>query len=312
MQQTIAFYNIENLFDVEDNPYTNDDDFLPTSDRHWTKRRYQRKIYKIGSAIAKIGKQETKHPPAIVGLAEIENDSVLEDLIHSPDLKRYDYGYVHYDSPDTRGIDVALLYNKKVFELTYSERFTVFIEGENGVRDYTRDILLVTGLLEGEEMHFIVNHWPSRREGETQSAYKRLAAANMVMEILDNLKLNYENPKVIIFGDFNDNPDNESIRHLVKHELLFNPMETLLDLEHGSINFQFHWNLFDQILCSINFLETKTGTHKFDYAKIFNDKFLSQYKGKYSGQPYRTYVGKKYMGGFSDHFPVYILVKKIL
>lgn len=310
MQQIIAFYNIENMFDVEDDPYTNDDDFLPAADRHWTQKRYERKIYKIGSAIAKIGKHETKGPPAIVGLAEIENDTVLEDLVRSPDLKHHDYGYVHYDSPDTRGIDVALLYDKEVFQVSASERFTVFIEDENGIRDYTRDILLVSGTLDGEQMHFIVNHWPSRREGEEESAYKRMAAAEMVSEILVQLRLNYEDPKVVILGDFNDNPDDESIRSLVKNDMLFNPMETLLDLDHGSINFQFHWNLFDQILCSINFFESKQGVYKFGYAKIFNDKFLAQYKGKYSGQPYRTYVGNKYKGGFSDHFPVYILIKK--
>lgn len=306
---TIAFYNTENLFDIFNDKYTNDDDFLPTSDKRWTKKRYERKIYKLGSVISKIGFEETQKPPAIIGLVEVENKKVIKDLINSKDLEEYSYKYIHYDSYDERGIDVACLYDDTIFQLEHSESFTVYIESEEGVRDYTRDILLVSGRINGELLHFIINHWPSRREGEQESNYKRIIAAKKVEEIIIKLRLNYQNPKIIIMGDFNDNPDDESIKYLIDNNKLFNPMETLRTYNEGSQNHNFSWNLFDQIIFTTNFFETQQENLRFYKAKIFNDKFLTQYSGKFKGQPYRTFVGKKYKGGFSDHFPVYILLQ---
>lgn len=306
---TIAFYNTENLFDIFNDKYTNDDDFLPTSDKRWTKKRYERKIYKLGSVISKIGFEETQKPPAIIGLVEVENKKVIKDLINSKDLEEYNYKYIHYDSYDERGIDVACLYDGTIFQLEHSESFTVYIESEEGVRDYTRDILLVSGRINGELLHFIINHWPSRREGEQESNYKRIIAAKKVEEIIIKLRLNYQNPKIIIMGDFNDNPDDESIKYLIDNNKLFNPMETLRTYNEGSQNHNFSWNLFDQIIFTTNFFETQQENLRFYKAKIFNEKFLTQYSGKFKGHPYRTFVGKKYKGGFSDHFPVYILLQ---
>jgi len=306
---TIAFYNIENLFDIYDDKRTNDNDFLPTSDKRWTQKRYDRKIYKLGAVISKIGFNVTGQPPAIIGLAEVENKKVIQDLLESEDLKEYHYKYVHFDSNDERGIDVALLYNDDLFKVLSSEIFTVLLEDDDGNRDFTRDILLVSGSLNGEDIHVVVNHWPSRREGEKESAPKRFESAKKANEVLVKLHDNHSDPKVIVMGDFNDNPNDESVKFLTNEQSLFNPMETLFSYEEGSLNHKFKWNLFDQIMITTNFFETKKDACKFDEAHIFGDKFLTQYNGKFEGHPYRTYVGKKYKGGFSDHFPVFIILK---
>jgi len=308
--QTVAFYNIENLFDIYDDEQTNDDDFLPTSAKKWTKKRYQKKIYKVGSVISKIGFELANKPPALVGLAEVENDLVLKDLISSEDLVAYNYGFVHYESSDERGIDVALLYDRNEFQVESSQTYLVDIETLEGEKDFTRDILLVTGLLDGDRVHILVNHWPSRRDGEDESSFKRIITAKKLMDIIKDLKMQYESPKIIVVGDFNDNPNDESVMLVKDNAELFNPMETLLTTQRGSQNHDFKWNLFDQILVTQNLLDSDLSGYSFESADIFDDQFLTQYHGKYQGQPFRTYVGKKYMGGFSDHFPVYAYFKK--
>jgi predicted extracellular nuclease len=305
-EYTIAFYNLENLFDIHNDATTHDGDFLPGSEKRWTKKRYERKLHKLGQVISKIGFENTQRPPAIVGLAEIENENVIKDLIQSSDLEPYDYGLVHYDSKDERGIDVALIYDKTVFTVEDSKTYSVYLEDDIGEQDYTRDILLVSGMFDSERLHLIINHWPSRREGELISNPKRIKAAEKVIEIIDAIKSNHLNPKILVMGDFNDNPNNESVKLLSNKGELFNPMETLLSYSRGSVSHRFKWNLFDQILFSTNFFETEIDKLKFDEANIFDEKFLTQYKGKFKGQPFRTYVGKKYKGGYSDHFPVYV------
>ncbi|WP_299366943.1 endonuclease [Winogradskyella sp.] len=307
---TIAFYNIENLFDAENDPFTNDDDFLPTSAKRWTPKRYKNKLRKLGAVISKIGDEDSKVAPVIVGLAEVENKKVLSDLIESKNLIDEDYSYVHYDSSDERGIDVALLYKSNHFELENSETYSVYLQTDTGERDYTRDILLVQGKLEGELLNIIVNHWSSRREGEKETEYKRIAAANVVNSIVRKLKKDDDRAKIIVMGDFNDNPDNDSIELLEEESGLFNPFKTVWSKDNGSINHDFEWNLFDQILFSTNFFDTSNFSLSFSGADVFNNKFLTQYHGKYKGQPFRTFVGKKYKGGYSDHFPVYIELKK--
>ena len=306
---TVAFYNLENLFDIYNDASKHDDDFLPGKDKRWTKKRYDRKLFKLGQVISKIGFEDTQKPPAIVGLAEVENKNVLRDLIQSKDLEDFDYGIVHYNSQDERGIDVAMIYDKTVFTVQYSKTFSIYIEDDIGEQDYTRDILLVTGMLHSEKIHCIVNHWPSRREGEKESMHKRLKAAQKVIEIMDSIRSEDADAKILVMGDFNDNPSNESIEFLSKEGELYNPMETMLSYTRGSLNHNFKWNLFDQILFSTNFFETEKNTLRFDEADIFDEKFLTQYKGKFKGQPFRTYVGKKYKGGYSDHFPVFVQLK---
>lgn len=303
---TIAFYNVENLFDIEDNGFTHDNDFLPHSVKRWTKKRYERKLQKLGDVISKIGLNDIQKPPTIIGIAEAENKKVLQDLIKSEDLKEYNYDVVHYDSKDERGIDVGLIYNKDEFELEYSKPFSVYLEKEEGVQDFTRDILLVSGKLNGELIHCIVNHWPSRRDGVEASSANRFAASQKAIEIIEDIKAKEANPKIIVMGDFNDNPNNDSIKFLEENGQLFNPMKTLVSYFRGTQNHKFKWNMFDQILFSTNFFETNDLSLKFEKADIFDEKFLTQFHGKFKGQPFRTYAGKKYKGGYSDHFPVYL------
>jgi predicted extracellular nuclease len=306
---TIAFYNIENLFDLENDPFTNDDDFLPTSTKRWTIKRYTNKLRKLAKVISKIGEDSIEESPAIVGLAEVENKKVLQDLIESEGLAGKSYNFVHYDSLDERGVDVALLYKSNLFEVISSETFSVELYTETGERDYTRDILLVHGKLQQNPIYIIVNHWSSRREGEKETEFKRLAASNKVNSIIRTLKKEDSQAKIIVMGDFNDNPNNESITQLEEQSGLYNPFKTVWSYNKGSLNHDFQWNLFDQILISQNFFDSKNACLDFDKAEVFNNKYLTQYHGKFKGQPFRTYVGKKYKGGYSDHFPVFIKLK---
>ncbi len=306
---TIAFYNLENLFDVVNDPHTLDHAFSPTSEKKWNMKRYQKKLDKLGTAISNIGFLGSSKAPILVGVAEAENLKVLQDLISTPHLKNKNYGIVHYDSPDERGIDVALLYQKEYFELLDAQPISVMITDDKGVRDMTRDILWVTGKLNGEKMHLLVNHWPSRRDGAHLTAYKRIIVAEKNREIISEITTEDPNAKIIIMGDFNDDPKSDSIKkHLVKDDF-FNPMEKLHTRYSGSSSYKSAWNLFDQIIFSHNFHQYKKQTHSFAFSKVFGDDFLKIQKGRYKGKPFRTYAGKKYLGGYSDHFPVYIQLK---
>ncbi|MEN3323406.1 endonuclease [Mariniflexile soesokkakense] len=308
--QTVAFYNLENLFDIYDDSRTNDNDFLPINVKKWTPKRYDNKLRKLSFAISNIGKKETGKHPAIVGLAEVENAKAIQDLINYKHLETCHYNYVHYDSLDERGIDVALIYDTAAFDVTHSEVFRIHLIDEQGMPDYTRDILLVSGLLDGETIHVIVNHWSSRREGEKETEPKRMASSNKVAEIISNLRLENAEAKIIVMGDFNDDPSSKSIKNLVEVANLFNPMNTLRSFSRGTTMHNRQWNLFDQIIVSTNFFESTPNKFEFDTANIFDEDFLKLFKGKFKGTPFRTYIGKKYQGGYSDHFPVYAIFKK--
>ena len=308
---TIAFYNVENLFDTSNNPNTFDDDYTPDGKNKWSYKRYKIKLKKLGSVIAQIGLKRSKNLPAIVGLVEVENAKVVADLVNSTYLKNHHYGFVHYDSPDERGIDVALLYNKTAFELLASKTFPVFLNDAKGERDYTRDILKVSGNLQGELVHILVNHWSSRREGVVESEPKRIIAAETLRSITDEIKATEMNPKIIIMGDFNDDPISKSVKEYLVKDEFYNPMELLLDKEKmGSLTYDGKWNLFDQIIFSKNFLDKTQGNLHFKHAEVFNKKWLKIFKGKLKGSPFRTYIGPWYQGGFSDHFPVYAFLQK--
>jgi endonuclease/exonuclease/phosphatase family metal-dependent hydrolase len=305
---TVAFYNLENLFDIYDDPDTLDDDFTPLGRNKWNAKKYNRKIKKMASVISQIGVPETGFPPAMIGLAEVENRKVLEDLVQTDPLKRFNYEIVHYDSPDERGVEVAFLFRKSVFSVLHSKTYTLLISNEEGERDYTRDILLIKGKLQGEEVYCIVNHWPSRREGTEATAYKRIAAANTIHHILEVIKKESEFPKLLIMGDFNDDPDSKSIKYHLVNDALYNPFESIFDKGEGSLNHRGDWHLFDQIIISKTFFDD-TG-FIFRKAEIFDEDFLKQWKGKRKGSPFRTYIGKWHQGGFSDHFPVYITLEE--
>jgi len=315
--RTIAFYNVENLFDTEDDPETFDDDRTANGKDAWTTEKYHQKIDHISQVLSEIGKEVTKTPPAIIGLCEIENKAVLEDLVNHPNLKDHHYGIVHFDSPDERGIDVALLYKKEQFQpVDVKNRKLIIYESDNPAkRDYTRDQLVVSGFLNKEEIHFIVNHWPSRGGGEARSAYKREKAAYLNKRIIDSLiKLNPD-AKIISMGDFNDDPTNKSFKKVLntkssKKEILstelYNPMENMLKQGKGSLAYRDAWNLFDQMFMTGNLVLGNDTGFQFYQAGIFNKPYLITTSGQFRGYPARTYGYSGYEGGYSDHFPVYI------
>ncbi len=316
----IAFYNIENLFDTINTPGVNDVEFTPEGAKKWNSERYWIKINNNAKVISQIGKNDNLPGPAILGLSEIENRSVIEDLINSPHLKPLDYGIVHYDSPDKRGVDVALIYQKKYFTVTSTRSAPLLIyDKDTQKRIYTRDQLVVSGLFDGEPMHFIVNHWPSRYGGEKRSAYLRNAAAVLTRSIIDSLKSADPSAKVIMMGDLNDDPINNSITkhlqahgniHRLKKNDLYNAMGPLFKKGIGTLAYRDSWNLFDQMILTQSLLGDDFSTYKFKHARVFNDVMLTNQEGRFKGYPWRTYVGDNFMAGYSDHFPVYILLIK--
>jgi predicted extracellular nuclease len=306
---TIAFYNVENLFDIANNPKTLDDDYTPLGRNKWNIKRYNRKLDKMSTVISQIGLQESGYVPAIIGLAEVENRKVVDDLINRKDLRDHDYGIVHFNSPDERGVDVSLLYRKSIFELLHAENKTLFLKNEEGERDFTRDVLLVRGKLKGELIHILVNHWPSRRSGSDKTEVKRIKAAQLVSEIISNIKAEFEEARIIIMGDFNDNPTNVSVQEHLLNDDLYNPFQSIYQQGRGTLNHNGEWHLFDQIIISQNFM--KNPPFIFNEASIFDKNFLKEWKGKRKGNPFRTYIGKWHQGGYSDHLPVYMQLKKV-
>lgn len=317
---TVGFYNFENLFDTINTVDVLDTEFTPEGKKGWNTTKYEEKLANLCYVINDMGSDKVSSGLSILGVSEIENVMVLEDLVNHPNLKDKNYGIVHYDSPDERGIDVALLYRKKHFTVTNSKNYFVDISPPNKT-NYTRDILLVSGELDGDPMHFLVNHWPSRSGGEKRSEPGRAKAGQVAKHIIDSLNVLEVNPKVILMGDLNDNPTNKSIvEHLgaknklrtVKEQDMYNPMADLFKKGFGSNAWRDTWSLFDQVIVSEGLLDKDASGFQFHKAEIHNKKYLTQSIGQYKGYPFRTFVGDAFQGGYSDHFPVYVyLVKKI-
>jgi len=321
--QTIAFYNLENLFDYEDDPLVFDNDRTPDGKDHWTAEMYHAKLKNMAEVIAEIGADVTGALPVIVGVCEVENRRVLEDLLNQEPLVGNDYGIVHFDSPDRRGIDVALLYQKKLFTPTHYRAYPLFLYQEDDPlrRIFTRDQLVVSGVLDGDNIHLIVNHWPSRSGGEARSRPKRIQAAKLNKRIIDSLFGQDPYAKIITMGDLNDDPISPSVkRHLGtekdRKELplraLYNPMEGMFKKGLGTLAWRDSWNLFDQIIISSAFLSEEYSSYRFYKAGIYNKPYLANATGQYKGYPFRSYANGTYTGGYSDHFPVYIyLIKEV-
>ncbi|WP_299246941.1 endonuclease/exonuclease/phosphatase family protein [uncultured Aquimarina sp.] len=318
---TVAFYNVENLFDTEDDPITYDDDRTPNGKDHWTEEIYKDKLKNMAKVISEIGSDVTKNAPALIGVAETENRKVLEDLVNEPVLLPKDYGIVQFDSPDRRGIDVALLYQKSLFRPinTSVHELLIYNNGDEKKRVYTRDQLLVSGYLDGDLIHVIVNHWPSRSGGEARSRYKREKAAALNKKIIDSLFAVDPYAKVITMGDLNDDPDNTSVKKVlgaksdkedVKLKGLYNPMYNMSKKGIGSLAWRDSWNLFDQIIVSKGLLDKDYTTYKYYKAGVYNKNYLANPRGRYKGYPYRSFANGAYTGGYSDHFPVYIYLIK--
>lgn len=318
---TIAFYNVENLFDTENDPITYDDDRTPDGKDHWTLDIYKNKLKNMAKVISEIGFDVTKNAPAIIGVAEIENRKVLEDLANEPVLLPKDYGIVHFDSPDRRGIDVALLYQKSLFrpKNTSKHELIIYDNEDPTKRIYTRDQLLVSGYLDGDLIHVIVNHWPSRSGGEARSRRKREKAAELNKKIIDSLFSIDPYAKVVTMGDLNDDPDNSSVKKVlgakakkeqVKLKELYNPMASMAKKGIGSLAWRDSWNLFDQIIFSKSFLSDDYSSYRYYKCGVFNKNYLANPKGRYKGYPYRSFANGAYTGGYSDHFPVFMYVIK--
>lgn len=319
---TIAFYNLENLFDTI-NDLTKFDEASPMMELQANRSNiYKKKVSNMASVIAKIGSDVSHNSPAVIGVSEVENREVLEDVVNDPALISKDYGIVHYHSPDARGIDVALLYQKKLFTpiSTSSHELKIF-DDLSSKRVYTRDQLLVSGELDGDLIHIIVNHWPSRSGGEARSRPKRVAAAKLSKRLVDSLQGIDPYAKVFIMGDLNDDPTNSSVKDVLKAEKnkdqvkvkgIYNPYESFFKNGIGTTAYRDAWSLFDQILISKPLLEKDFSSYRFYKAGIFNENFLIQKDGQYKGYPYRSWGYGGFTDGYSDHFPVYIyLIKEI-
>jgi len=318
---TIAFYNLENLFDTENDPLTYDDDRTPDGKDHWTEEIYQDKLKNMAKVMAEIGADVSGNTPTIIGVCETENRKVLEDLVNQETLVEQDYGIIQFDSPDRRGIDVALLYKKKLFTPTHykAKELLIYDDNDKSKRVFTRDQLVVGGMLDGEKIHLIVNHWPSRSGGEKRSRSKRIKAAKLNRQIIDSIFSDEPYAKIITMGDFNDDPTNPSIKdHLnaqresngMQMRELFNPMEDLAKQGYGSLAYRDSWNLFDQIIISTELTKKDFSSYRFYKAGIYNKTYLVNAHGRYKGYPYRSFASGSYTGGYSDHFPVYIYLVK--
>lgn len=317
---TIAFYNLENLFDTKDDPITFDNDWTPGGKYNWTEYKYSQKLKNLARVISDIGRDKSSQPPVIIGVCEAENLAVLEALVQQPGLKDYNYSIIHFDSPDRRGIDVALLYRTGLFVPVNERSIRLLLyEEEHGKRIYTRDQLVVSGNLDGEPIHLLVNHWPSKRGGDIKSRPRRIKAARRSKQIIDSLFSIDPYAKIICMGDFNDDPNSVSIRKGLnpvgnkddlKFKRMFNPMEKMFKRGFGTLAYRDNWNLFDQILVSTELLRKDNGELGFYKAGIHNSIELQTASGRYKGYPFRSNNNGRFTGGFSDHFPVFIYLIK--
>lgn len=320
---TIAFYNVENLYDTINDPIRNDEASpMMEASEGIRGEMYKSKLANMAKVIADIGSETTNNTPAIIGVAEVENRDVLHDLLNDPALIDKDYGIVHYDSPDRRGIDVALLYQKRLFRpITTKNHELVIFDNATRERRYTRDQLLVSGQLDGDMIHIIVNHWPSRSGGEAKSRPGRIAAAKLNRRIADSLFAIDPYAKIITMGDFNDNPDNESIktvlgtvaeREEVELKGFYNPFENMYKSGLGSNAYRDTWSLFDQVIISKSLTERDYSSYRFYNAGIFNKRYLTNKRGRWKGYPFRSFADGGFTGGYADHFPAYIyLIKEV-
>jgi len=300
---------------------TGSEEFTPESAKNYNTRVYKTKLANEAKVISEMGAQYTQTAPAIVGLIEVENRQVIEDLIKEPTLKKYDYGIIHYNSYDYRGIDVALIYQKRRFTPTHSLKKELKIFGENGKREYTRDILVVTGFLDNEKVAFFMNHWPSRRGGEAVSLQKRNAAAALLKQQMDSVSTADPSTKLFAMGDFNDDPVSSSLKNYLKAQPspqdlsettpYLNLMYSMYKKGIASLAYQDAPNLFDQIIVSKNLISSEvTKEYSVYKTEIFAPPYLISKEGNFKGYPFRSWNGDQFTGGYSDHFPAFVVLQK--
>lgn len=314
-----GFYNVENLFDTLHDANKSDYEYLPQSAKKYNTSSYHSKIDNLSTALTSA--QFASNSLDLLGLAEVENNNVLIDLKQSLQNKTgKSYEFVHYESSDFRGIDVAFIYNSKIFKVDTSFPITVTLPvGAHGGHDKTRDILAIKGKLAKEEFYFFINHWPSRYGGKTVSNKDRMIAAMTLRRNIDSIFALNSNANIIVMGDFNDNPDDETIQKIVrtaqqknmKMDQLYNPFFEPYKKGIGSLAWQDKWALFDQIFVSKNIIDNKQQFYLYK-SGILNNPELLETQGKYKGYPKRSYNYDTFVNGFSDHLPVFIqLIKKL-
>ena len=306
----VAFYNLENLFDTDDDPQNpGDDEFLPDGPYQWTPDKYRQKLKNMASTLARLARENCPGGPAAIGISEVENERVVKDLLATEPLASMGLSYVHYESPDRRGIDVALLYNPKLFRLRSSHPYPYRLESNPSY--VTRDQLLVSGTLAGEPVSIIVNHWPSRYGGGKSNPLRE-AAARLCLHIADSIRQANPAEKIIIMGDLNDDPTDPSCAEVLKAARtkkearttgFFNATWPLYAKGIGSLCYQDVWCLYDQQIISSNFLNRTAETLTFWKAEVFNREFLITPSGKKKGYPLRSFDGTRWQNGYSDHFP---------
>lgn len=307
---SIAFYNVENLFDTSDDPLTDDQEFLPGAEKQWTLDRFTTKLDHLAEVISKLDVSL----PDVVGLAEVENRYVLEQLVAHPKLKAANYQIVHRNSPDGRGIDCALLYNPEQFEIDKQS----FIRFKLPVKDRknTRDIVYARGIHKSDTLHFFVNHWPSRYGGQEASEPKRLTAAYELDKRVDSIRRVSPNAQVLCMGDFNDHPNNKSLKTVLgagvtsDHSQLYNFMWSIHKNGGGSYNYKGDWGALDQFVGTWNMLEESSAfvTHR-EAAQIIKHDWMMYVNDENVAFPSRTYGGPNYYGGYSDHLPILLTLK---
>jgi len=297
------------------------EEFTPKSAKNYNTKVYKQKLANEAKVISEMGAQYTKTAPVVVGLIEVENRQVIQDLIKQPVLAKYDYGIVHYNSYDYRGIDVALIYQKRRFTVTNSLKKELKVFNEEGRREYTRDILVVSGVLDNEKVAFFMNHWPSRRGGEAASLPKRIAAAQLLKKEMDSVRAADPTVKLFAMGDFNDDPVSSSLKNHLKAQAnpkdlsentpYLNLMYPLYKKGVASLAYQDAPNLFDQIIVSQN-VTSKEVTKEYSIykAEIFAPPYLVNKEGNYRGYPFRSWNGDQFTGGYSDHFPAFVVLQK--
>ena len=317
-----AFYNFENFYDTVNNTTIDDEEFLPAGAKHYTSNIYHKKVSNLAAVVDKIGAEFNDDGPAILGAVEIENDTVLNDLTAHPLLKNKNYLFVHENSKDARGIDVALLYQPKYFTPLAHKSLTVELPSKNKLPYFTRDILYVKGILLKDTVHIYVNHWPSRRGGQKRSMEARTKAAKVCRAHINEVLAASPTAKIMVMGDLNDNPTDYSVSHalqssgglkMIKKSDLYNPWVEILAKGNGTLANRDAWGIFDQILVSQNWLPPLYQGRLFlGSSHIFKAFFMIEHQGRFKGYPLRTWDGNQFRDGFSDHFPTFVvLLEKI-
>ena len=325
----VGFYNLENLFDVYDDPAKNDEQFLPEGSNNWTEAKYEKKLANMAHVIAEMAKDNGRYH-TILGVSEVENRMVLEDLVSEPEIADANYQIVHYDSPDNRGIDVALLYKPEQFTFLDSESIPFTFEGSD--LDFsdtdtetfrTRDILMVHGTIDGEHFAFYVMHLPSRSGGKGGNLRSR--GAEIAYQHALGMMEKYPGIKIVAMGDMNDNPTDPSMADYFHgrksleetgEKDFFNPFYTMLKDGMGSICYQGTWSIFDQLLVNHSLAYAPDGglqirqINKGYYGRVFKKRFMEAQTGQYKGYPLRTFSNGAFINGYSDHYPTYIVISK--